>query len=581
MAVDLPCFAAFPLLDASRMARSRLRRYYDGYLDIARKHGAGFVMETPTWRANPDWAQPSSVTRRSNSTPSTAPRWRSPRRFARPPSADGITAVVSGCIGPRGDGYDPADAMTPERGRALPLGPDRHLRRRPRRPGHRDHDDQRRRSDRHRAGGLGGGHSGGDLVHRRDRRPAADGPAAARARSIRWMARPIRAQPTSWSTARIRPISLRHWTHDGAWRHGSLGLRANASTRSHAELDEATELDEGDPADLGARHAALRERLPAVRGARRLLRHRRAARGGDVSRRWRPNRLPPDVCPRRHRRLAGPDRRGGGGRAVRRAGRIRRRRPSVRAGVGDQAAGRACRAGRDRGGRRRTRHPGGPARLDGSTPAGARLGAGRCTTTEVHGRAGHAPHLLQLRFRGCWPRRSSRQSGIEFDALPRRGGVRAARHDVVATCRAGAQAAGYGGDVDGGRPGRVRRRPAAAGDRSRRRCTPRPRRCSFPGWTGCCPGSGCSGPTTGGWASRSATASRRTGPARRTRPRTFGHFGQSGTFIWVDPVADLALVVLTDRDFGDWAHPLWPALSDGVLREFGSTLAQQVPHKAQ
>jgi CubicO group peptidase (beta-lactamase class C family) len=52
--------------------------------------------------------------------------------------------------------------------------------------------------------------------------------------------------------------------------------------------------------------------------------------------------------------------------------------------------------------------------------------------------------------------------------------------------------------------------------------------------------------------------------------RTFGHFGQSGTFIWVDPVADLALVVLTDRDFGDWAHPLWPAVSDGVLREFGT-----------
>ena len=42
-------------------------------------------------------------------------------------------------------------------------------------------------------------------------------------------------------------------------------------------------------------------------------------------------------------------------------------------------------------------------------------------------------------------------------------------------------------------------------------------------------------------------------------PRTFGHFGQSGTFIWVDPDRDLALVVLTDRDFGEWAYPLWPA----------------------
>lgn len=52
--------------------------------------------------------------------------------------------------------------------------------------------------------------------------------------------------------------------------------------------------------------------------------------------------------------------------------------------------------------------------------------------------------------------------------------------------------------------------------------------------------------------------------------RTYGHFGQSGTFLWVDPARDLALVALTDRDFGDWAKPLWPALSDGVLAESNS-----------
>jgi CubicO group peptidase (beta-lactamase class C family) len=51
-------------------------------------------------------------------------------------------------------------------------------------------------------------------------------------------------------------------------------------------------------------------------------------------------------------------------------------------------------------------------------------------------------------------------------------------------------------------------------------------------------------------------------------PRTYGHFGQSGTFIWADPVAELALVVLTDRDFGEWSVPLWPALSDRVVAEF-------------
>jgi CubicO group peptidase (beta-lactamase class C family) len=50
-------------------------------------------------------------------------------------------------------------------------------------------------------------------------------------------------------------------------------------------------------------------------------------------------------------------------------------------------------------------------------------------------------------------------------------------------------------------------------------------------------------------------------------PRTFGHFGGSGTFLWVDPDAGLACVVLTDRDFGDWAPPLWSALSARVLAE--------------
>jgi CubicO group peptidase (beta-lactamase class C family) len=50
-------------------------------------------------------------------------------------------------------------------------------------------------------------------------------------------------------------------------------------------------------------------------------------------------------------------------------------------------------------------------------------------------------------------------------------------------------------------------------------------------------------------------------------PRTFGHFGGAGTFLWVDPDAAVACVVLTDRDFGDWAPPLWSSLSSAVLAE--------------
>jgi CubicO group peptidase (beta-lactamase class C family) len=53
----------------------------------------------------------------------------------------------------------------------------------------------------------------------------------------------------------------------------------------------------------------------------------------------------------------------------------------------------------------------------------------------------------------------------------------------------------------------------------------------------------------------------------RNSPRTFGHFGGSGTFLWVDPEAGLALGVLTNLDFGEWAKEAWPRLSDAVLGE--------------
>jgi CubicO group peptidase (beta-lactamase class C family) len=53
----------------------------------------------------------------------------------------------------------------------------------------------------------------------------------------------------------------------------------------------------------------------------------------------------------------------------------------------------------------------------------------------------------------------------------------------------------------------------------------------------------------------------------RNSPRTFGHFGGSGSFIWVDPEAGAACAVLADRQFGEWAKEAWPPLSDAVLSE--------------
>ncbi|MGK2879515.1 MAG: serine hydrolase domain-containing protein [Mycobacterium sp.] len=92
----------------------------------------------------------------------------------------------------------------------------------------------------------------------------------------------------------------------------------------------------------------------------------------------------------------------------------------------------------------------------------------------------------------------------------------------------------------------------------------------FPGLGGVLPGYGAQRPNDWGlgFELKSAKSPHWTGASNS--PRTFGHFGQSGTFIWADADAGVALVVLTDRDFDDWAKPLWPALSDEVLREFGA-----------
>lgn len=92
----------------------------------------------------------------------------------------------------------------------------------------------------------------------------------------------------------------------------------------------------------------------------------------------------------------------------------------------------------------------------------------------------------------------------------------------------------------------------------------------FPGLSGVLPGFGVQRPNDWGlgFEIRDDKAPHWTGAANS--PRTFGHFGQTGTFVWVDPARELSLVVLCDRDFDEWAKPLWPALSDEVLRVFGA-----------
>jgi CubicO group peptidase (beta-lactamase class C family) len=87
----------------------------------------------------------------------------------------------------------------------------------------------------------------------------------------------------------------------------------------------------------------------------------------------------------------------------------------------------------------------------------------------------------------------------------------------------------------------------------------------FPGLAGVLPGLGRMEPNDWGLAFELRDAKSPHWTGSRNSTRTFGHFGASGTFLWVDPEACLACGVLTDRQFGDWAKETWPVLSDAVL----------------
>jgi len=90
----------------------------------------------------------------------------------------------------------------------------------------------------------------------------------------------------------------------------------------------------------------------------------------------------------------------------------------------------------------------------------------------------------------------------------------------------------------------------------------------FPGLDGVLPGYGVQRPNDWGlgFELRDTKSPHWTGA--RNSARTYGHFGQAGGFIWADPEIELALVVLTDREFGEWALRPWPAISDAVIAAY-------------
>jgi S-methylmethionine-dependent homocysteine/selenocysteine methylase len=170
---------------------------------------------------------------------------------------------VSGCVGPRGDGYDAGDAMTPEeaeRYHAVQIGTFASTTA--------DQVTALTMTNADEATGVVRAAVAAGIPAAVSFTTETDGrlPSGQRLRDAI-----EQVDAATDGAAAYFMVNCSHPTHfgevlkdDGAWRRRVAGLRANASTKSHAEVDESPELDEGDPADLGARHPALRDRLPAL-----------------------------------------------------------------------------------------------------------------------------------------------------------------------------------------------------------------------------------------------------------------------------------------------------------------------------
>jgi homocysteine S-methyltransferase len=112
--LELPEFASFILLDDPE-GLAALRGYYASYVAIAERHGVGIVLDTPTWRANPDWGARLGYS--AEALGDVNRRGVTLLEEVRAEAGD-VEMLISGCIGPRGDGYVVGEAMSPEEAQA-------------------------------------------------------------------------------------------------------------------------------------------------------------------------------------------------------------------------------------------------------------------------------------------------------------------------------------------------------------------------------------------------------------------------------------------------------------------------------
>lgn len=256
---DLPAFASFPLLETDA-GREALAAYVADYLDIARQHDVGLLLETFTWRANPDWATSLgySLDQMDQANRDAVVFFENLRSSA----ASDLQLVISGCIGPRFDGYI-AESMTAEDAHAY-------------------HSRQINTF----------AETGADLVSALTVTNVEEAIGVTRAAvdadmpvvisfTVETDGRLPSGQPLGGAIQQVDTetdaapayfmINCAHPTHftqiieeGGEWTSRIRGLRTNASKKSHAELDESETLDIGDPVELANDHGRLQELLPGL-----------------------------------------------------------------------------------------------------------------------------------------------------------------------------------------------------------------------------------------------------------------------------------------------------------------------------
>jgi homocysteine S-methyltransferase len=258
---ELAIFQAFTLLD-SEQGRAALRAYFERYIALAVTHGRGFVLESPTWRANPDWAARIDYGRDALAEVNHA-AIHLMREIRDTHETERTPIVISGCIGPRGDGYDPGKVMSAEEAQAYHAWQVGVLR-----------------------------DAGADLVSAFTMNNVNEALGVTRAAQaakipcvVSFTVETDGRLPTGDSLAdaievvdaatghapAYYMINCAHPTHfegtldpSAYWIKRLRGLRANSSRRSHAELDTATELDAGNPTELGEQDAGLLRRFPHI-----------------------------------------------------------------------------------------------------------------------------------------------------------------------------------------------------------------------------------------------------------------------------------------------------------------------------